>query len=64
MKVVEKTPFWNRARDDHLRAFYNDKIKVDPAILAYKLGIRGQNRARQVVRRLCDLGLRKSCRYP
>jgi hypothetical protein len=64
MKVVEKTAFWTRARDDHLRAFYNDRIHVDPAILAYRLGVAGQNKARRVVRRLCDLGLRKSVRYP
>ena len=64
MKVVERTAFWTKARDNHLRAFYNDRIHVDPAILAYKLGVRGQNKVRRVVRRLCDLGLRKSARYP
>jgi hypothetical protein len=63
MKVVEKTAFWTKARDNHLRAFYNDRVHVDPAILAYKLGVPGNNRAHRVVRRLCNLGLRKSARY-
>jgi hypothetical protein len=32
--VPKKQQFWTRERDNHLRSFYNDKIKVDPAILA------------------------------
>ena len=55
--VPKKQQFWTRERDNHLRWFYNDKIKVDPAILAYKLGTRERN----VLRRLADLKLRKRC---
>jgi hypothetical protein len=57
-RVVERTAFWTKERDDHLRAFYNDRVKVDPAILAYKLGVRGQNKIYTVQRRLLELGLR------
>ena len=56
--------FWTKERDAHLRAWYNDRVHVDPAILAYKLRARGAGGARQVVKRLCALGLRKSSRYP
>ncbi len=56
--------FWTKARDAHLREFYNDKVKVDPALLAISVRVRGAGGARQVVKRLCALGLRKSSRYP
>jgi hypothetical protein len=64
MKTLPEASFWTKTKDDHLRVFYNDLVKVDPAILAYELRVPGRNKARCVVRRLCELGLRKHCHYP
>jgi hypothetical protein len=52
--LVPKKSKWTKARDDHLRAFYNDQMKVCPAILAYKLGMK----EREVLNRLSFLKLR------
>jgi hypothetical protein len=62
LKPVLKSEFWTKAKDDHLRAFYNDQVHVDPAILAFDLRVSGG--ARRVVKRLLELGLRKSFPYP
>jgi hypothetical protein len=53
----QKRTFWTKERDKHLMSFYNDQVKIDPAILAYKLGTRELD----VLRRLADLKLRKRC---
>jgi hypothetical protein len=63
MKPLLKSEFWTKAKDDHLRAFYNDRVKVDPAILALTLHAGGQG-TRRVINRLIELGLRKHCHYP
>jgi hypothetical protein len=54
MPVLEKSPFWNGHRDQLLRAYYNDKVKVSPAQLADFLGVI----EKRVVNRLSELGLR------
>jgi len=51
---------WTKEQDKHLREFYNPRIHVSPAILAYKLKLRGGVSAtRTVINRLKELGLRK-----
>jgi hypothetical protein len=45
---------WTNDRDAHLRAHYNDRIKVDPAQLALRLGLAEKT----VIIRLSQLGLR------
>ena len=52
--VRTKSVFWTKTRDDHLRQFYNAKVKVDPAMLAMSLGLAGV----RVINRLAELGLR------
>jgi hypothetical protein len=52
--VSKKSSFWNKERDTHLRMFYGDRIKVDPAILAFKL----KTSEACVLNRLSKLGLR------
>jgi len=49
-----KSVFWTKTRDDHLRSFYTDKLKIDPAILALVIG----TTERRVINRLSELGLR------
>jgi hypothetical protein len=52
--VKKATPF-ERVMDQHLREFYGNDMRIDPAILAYKLG----TRIRVIENRLSFLGLRK-----
>jgi hypothetical protein len=52
--VPKRSSFWNQERDAHLRAFYNDQVRVDPSILALKL----RTSEVQVLHRLSKLGLR------
>jgi hypothetical protein len=49
---------WSKEKDDFLRQWYNDEVKVDPACLAMSLNLRGNNRAYAVINRLSKLGLR------
>ena len=52
--VSRKSSFWNKERDTHLRTFYGDQVKVDPAILAFLL----RTTEAHVLNRLSKLGLR------
>ena len=52
--VAQKSAFWTKARDAHLRSFYTDTLKIDPAILALFIG----TTEIRVIKRLSELGLR------
>lgn len=52
--MLMKSAFWTRQRDEILRAYYNDRVKVDPAMLALTIGCI----ERRVINRLSELGLR------
>ena len=52
--MLMKSAFLTRKRDDVLRTYYNDQVKVDPAMLAMTIGCI----ERRVVNRLSQLGLR------
>lgn len=49
-----KYNIWTPERDAHLKKFYTPTCRVDPAILAYKLG----TKETYVINRLSQLGLR------
>ena len=51
--VPKKSATWTPARDAFLRAHYNAKIHVEPAMLAMSLGL-----DERVINRLSQLGLR------
>ena len=53
--MVRRYVTWTEERKNHLREFYNDSVKVSPAIIAYKLGIKEQ----AVLKKLSEWGLRK-----
>ncbi len=57
--VQKKDTFFTRPRDDYLRRFYNDKVHVDPAMLAMTLGVTET----RVKNRLSQLGLRNKRRH-
>jgi hypothetical protein len=52
--VPQKSAFWTKTRDAHLRSFYTDTVKVDPAIIAFFIG----TTELRVIKRLSELGLR------
>ena len=52
--VKSNKEFWTKDKDQHLRDWYNDSVKVDPAQLALRLG----TGLRIVINRLSILKLR------
>ena len=63
--VRTKSVFWTKTRDDHLRQFYNAKVKVDPAMLAMSLNLgKGRLGEKAVINRLAELGLRNRRAQP
>jgi hypothetical protein len=59
--VSKRSSFWNRERDAFLRTHYNERVKVDPAMLAMSLRMKSKAGTREVIRRLFDLKLRDNC---
>ncbi len=53
--MLYKNPRFDKARDAVLREFYNDKVHVEPAMIAMMV----KRREQEVINRLADLGLRK-----
>lgn len=51
----KKSSFWDKQKDDFLREWYNDRVRVDPKMLAMSLG----TQERKVTARLRELNLRK-----
>lgn len=45
---------WTALEEAHLKEFYNDQVKISPAILAYKV----HKTLRETINRLSKLGLR------
>jgi hypothetical protein len=45
---------WNKDKENHVRQYYNDKVKISPAILAYKLKVP----LRTLVNKMRDLKIR------
>jgi hypothetical protein len=55
---------WSKDKDDFLRQWYNDKVKVDPACLAMSLNLKGMNSVFIVINRLSELQLRNKRKTP
>ena len=54
---------WNEQKDSVLREFYNDRVHVDPVMLALGVGLNSRVAEPIINKRLRELGLRK-CFYP